>query len=124
MRIEAAVLERPEGVISSFRVAIEPVELDEPRADEVLVRVTSCGVCGTDRGCPHGLEPYPTPGVLGHEAAGIVETVGRDVTSLRSGDRVVLGFPFCGRCRSCRAGEPGYCEHSAALLFSGRRLDG
>ena len=81
-------------------------------------------MCGTDRGCIHGLEPYPTPGVLGHEGAGIVESVGPDVSLVRPGDRVVMGFPFCGTCRTCRAGQPRYCEHGDALMFGGTRLDG
>jgi aryl-alcohol dehydrogenase len=90
----------------------------------VLVRIVSAGVCGTDRGCIHGLEPYPTPGVLGHEGAGIVEAIGRDVTLVKPGDRVMIGFPYCGVCRSCRAGEPRYCERGKELSFSGFRLDG
>jgi aryl-alcohol dehydrogenase len=59
--------------VASRRLAIRRVELEAPRADEVLVKITNCGVCGTDRGCLHGLEPYPLPGVFGHEGAGIVE---------------------------------------------------
>ncbi|WP_207461181.1 NAD(P)-dependent alcohol dehydrogenase [Azospirillum sp. SYSU D00513] len=124
MRIQAAVLERPDGALTSHRVRIETAELDGPRDEEVLVRVTSCGVCGTDRGCLHGQEPYPTPGVLGHEGAGIVEAVGRNVTLVKPGDRVVMGFPFCGVCRNCRAGQPRYCEHGKELMFGGYRLDG
>lgn len=124
MRIQAAVLERSDGTLTNHKVTLDEVELDGPRADEVLVRVTSCGVCGTDRGCLHGLEPYPTPGVLGHEGAGIVEEVGRDVTLVKPGDRVVLGFPYCGVCRNCRGGQPRYCERGKELCFSGYRLDG
>lgn len=124
MRIQAAVMERPDGTLTRRRIRLECVELEPPRAGEVLVRVTSCGVCGTDRGCIHGLEPYPTPGVLGHEGAGIVEAVGPGVSLVRPGDRVVIGFPFCGVCRNCRAGQPRYCEQGGALMFSGHRLDG
>lgn len=124
MQIQAAILEKPDGTLTRRRIRIETVELEGPRAEEVLVRVTSCGVCGTDRGCIHGLEPYPTPGVLGHEGAGIVEEVGPGVTLVRPGDRVVMGFPYCGTCRTCRAGQPRYCLHGKALMFSGYRLDG
>lgn len=124
MKIKAAVMEKADGVLTRRRIAIEEVELEGLRADEVLVRVTSCGVCGTDRGCLHGLEPYPAPGVLGHEGAGTVEAVGGQVDNVRVGDRVVIGFPFCGKCRSCRRGHPRYCEHGAKLMFSGYRLDG
>src|SRR4051794_33762425 len=108
MQITAAVMEKADGVIGRRKILLEDVELDPPRDDEVLVRVTSCGVCGTDRGCIHGLEPYPTPGVLGHEGAGVVEAVGRGVTLVKTGDKVMIGFPFCGICRTCRRGEPRY----------------
>ncbi|MBN8872860.1 MAG: NAD(P)-dependent alcohol dehydrogenase [Rhodospirillales bacterium] len=125
MEIQAAVFQRPEGTLTGYRIGLETLELDTAlRDDEVLLRVTSCGVCGTDRGCLHGLEPFPTPGVLGHEGAGIVQEVGRAVNWLRPGDRVMVGFPFCGICRFCRAGDSRYCENSLKLLFSGYRLDG
>lgn len=124
MRITAAVMEKADGTLTRRSIKLEEVELEAPRADEVLVRVTSCGVCGTDRGCIHGIEPYPTPGVLGHEGAGIVEEVGADVTMLKPGDRVMIGFPFCGYCRSCRRGDQRYCENGQALVFSGYRMDG
>jgi aryl-alcohol dehydrogenase len=124
MRITAAVMEKTDGRITRRKIALEEVELEPPRDDEVLIRVTSSGVCGTDRGCIHGLEPYPTPGVLGHEGAGVVEEVGRQVTSVKPGDRVMIGFPFCGVCRRCRRGEPRYCEKGGELVFSGYRLDG
>ena len=101
MRITAAVMTHADGVVSRRRIELEEVELDDPYDDEVLIRITSCGVCGTDKGCVHGLEPYPTPGVLGHEGAGIVEAIGRDVKSVKPGDRVMIGFPFCGECRTC-----------------------
>src|ERR1700712_4503774 len=124
MRITAAVMEKTDGKLRSHKIALEEVELEPPREDEVLIRITSAGVCGTDRGCIHGLEPYPTPGVLGHEGAGIVEEVGRRVSSVKPGDRVMIGFPFCGVCRSCRRGDPRYCEQGQGLVFSGYRLDG
>jgi aryl-alcohol dehydrogenase len=124
MRITAAVMSKADSTLSRREIKLEEVELEAPRADEVLVRITHSGVCGTDRGCIHGMEPYPTPGVLGHEGAGIVEEVGKDVRSVSRGDRVMIGFPYCGRCSACRRGEPHYCDHAQALLFSGFRLDG
>lgn len=123
MRITAAVMGRADGLLTRRSIRLEEVELDGPREDEVLVRITSCGVCGTDRGCIHGIEPYPTPGVLGHEGAGTVEAVGGMVDDLRVGDRVMIGFPFCGTCRSCRRGHPRYCVHGMALNFGGFRQD-
>lgn len=124
MRITAAVMTHADRLISRRTIELEEVELDDPYDDEVLIRVTSCGVCGTDKGCIHGLEPYPTPGVLGHEGAGIVEAIGKDVKHFKPGDRVMIGFPFCGECRTCRRGEMRYCEKGAILAFSGHRLDG
>lgn len=124
MKIRAAVMEHGDGTLLRRKIQLDDVELEAPRADEVLVRITSSGVCGTDRGCIHGLEPYPTPGVLGHEGAGIVVEVGREVTLVKPGDRVMIGFPYCGQCRTCRAGEPRYCMKGKELSFSGWRLDG
>ncbi len=124
MKIQAAVLERGDGTLTRRKLRIEALELEGPRADEVLIRITSCGVCGTDRGCIHGLEPYPTPGVLGHEGAGVVEEIGAGVSLVKPGDRVIIGFPFCGTCRFCRAGQPRYCANGSQLMFSGYRPDG
>lgn len=67
MQITAAVMQKADGPITRRDIRLETVELEGPRDDEALIRVTSCGVCGTDKGVIHGLEPYPTPGVLGHE---------------------------------------------------------
>lgn len=67
-------------MLTCRRIGPEQVELDDPRQTEVLVRISSCGICGTGRGAIHGREPYPTPGVLGHEGCGTVE-VGRGVTA-------------------------------------------
>ncbi len=124
MRITAAVMEKADGVVSRRNIKLDEVELDDPREDEVLIRVTSCGVCGTDKGVIHGLEPFPTPGVLGHEGAGVVEKAGSRVTQVKPGDRVMIGFPFCGQCRTCKRGEQRYCENGFELMFSGYRLDG
>ena len=122
--IKAAVMDRTDGVVISHKIAIEEMQLETPRAGEVAVLLTSCGVCGTDRGCIHGAEPVPTPCVLGHEGAGIVEDIGTGVTQFSPGDRVILGFPSCGVCRQCVRGQPHYCAKQQALLFSCYRLDG
>jgi len=68
--------------------------------------------------------PVPHPIVLGHEGAGIVETVGADVVKVAPGDSVVLTFPMCGRCRPCRLGRIAHCEKTFPLSFGGARLDG
>lgn len=80
-------MEKTDGAFTNREIHLDEVELDAPRRDEVLIRITSCGVGGTDRGCIHGLEPYPTPGVLGHEGAGIVEEIGSSWTALFPGNR-------------------------------------
>ncbi|MGC5013448.1 NAD(P)-dependent alcohol dehydrogenase [Streptosporangium sp. DT93] len=116
MRITAAVLETAGGPF-----VLRDVDLEEPRADEVLVRVVSTGICGTD------LEFagfFPTPAVLGHEGAGIVERVGSRVTSVSPGDHVAMSFTSCGACPACLTGSPAYCRDFDALNFGGHRADG
>jgi S-(hydroxymethyl)glutathione dehydrogenase / alcohol dehydrogenase len=92
-------------------LAVEPVEMQEPRPGEVAVRIAATGVCHSDLHYIKGDLAYPLPVVLGHEAAGVVEAVGSGVDSVRPGDHVVLLFaPSCGRCRYCDAGRPHLCE--------------
>ena len=101
------------------------VELDEPRADEVLVRMTAAGLCHTDLGVASGGLPFPLPGVLGHEGAGVVERVGSAVTSVAPGDHVLLSFTSCGGCGNCRGGHPAYCATWLPdNLIGGARRDG
>jgi S-(hydroxymethyl)glutathione dehydrogenase/alcohol dehydrogenase len=93
---------------------IEDVSLDGPNDDEVLVQVKATGACHSDYhvidGSWHGAG-YPMPMILGHEAAGIVEKVGADVSSVKPGDHVILSFaPNCGRCRMCTIGQPNLCS--------------
>jgi aryl-alcohol dehydrogenase len=103
---------------------INEVDLGAPRADEVLVRVTATGVCHTDLSCADGLFPIPMPIVLGHEGAGVVESVGDAVQGLVAGDHVVMSFDSCGTCRYCRRGLPSYCVSFIGLNFGGQRTDG
>ncbi|WP_103338253.1 NAD(P)-dependent alcohol dehydrogenase [Amycolatopsis sp. CA-126428] len=101
------------------------VALDELRPDEVRVRIVATGVCHTDLGVAAGALPFPLPGVLGHEGAGIVEEAGTAVTRVRAGDRVLLSYTSCGGCANCRDGHPAYCETwLPANLLGGRRPDG
>jgi aryl-alcohol dehydrogenase len=101
------------------------VELDEPRPGEVVVRMVAAGLCHTDLGVASGGLPFPLPGVLGHEGAGVVESVGSEVTSVQPGDHVVLSFTSCGRCANCRGGHPAYCATwLPANLLGGVRDDG
>ncbi|MBA2946069.1 NAD(P)-dependent alcohol dehydrogenase [Streptomyces himalayensis] len=105
--------------------SLSEVELAEPRPDEVLVRMVAAGVCHTDLGVAAGGLPFPLPGVLGHEGAGVVEAVGSAVSRVKPGDHVLLSFTSCGRCANCRDGHPAYCEAWLPLnLLGGSRADG
>ncbi|MBJ7309466.1 NAD(P)-dependent alcohol dehydrogenase [Rugamonas sp. CCM 8940] len=103
---------------------VTQLQLDEPRDDEVLVRVIASGICRTDIDVRDGYLPTPTPVVLGHEGSGIVERVGRQVRQFAPGDHVVLSMGSCGVCESCRLGQPAYCVQHLAMNFMGSRLDG
>ncbi|MFD3548224.1 S-(hydroxymethyl)mycothiol dehydrogenase [Streptomyces sp. NPDC058655] len=104
---------RVQGVIARSKGA--PVEtttilVPDPGPGEALVRVQACGVCHTDLHYREGGINDEFPFLLGHEAAGIVESVGADVTSVAPGDFVVLNWrAVCGNCRACRRGRPWYC---------------
>lgn len=91
-------------------LSIEDVEVDDPAEDEVLVRVLASGVCHSDRTAATGGQAPPTPTILGHEVAGVVERVGSAVTYVAPGDRVaVTGTAFCGVCEWCVSGQPQHC---------------
>lgn len=104
--------------------AIEDVTLDEPRADEVLVRIHACGICHTDMAVRDAQLPMPLPSVLGHEGAGVVEKVGSDVTHVKPGDRVIMSFNSCGHCPSCGVDKPTYCYNFVPENWLGTRADG
>ena len=104
--------------------ALEQVELDEPRADEVLVRVVATGLCHTDIHLKGFLPAEMFPNVFGHEGAGVVEQVGADVTGIEVGDHVVMSFRSCRTCDSCTRGLVGYCESTLLLNYMGMRMDG
>ncbi|MFT4307560.1 MAG: NAD(P)-dependent alcohol dehydrogenase [Microbacterium sp.] len=104
---------------------IEEIEVDEPRPDEVLVRIAATGLCHTDLGVRFGGIPFPGPGVIGHEGTGVVARVGSAVTDLEAGDRVVLSFTSCGACDRCTAARPAYCRQWYPLNIGlGSRSDG
>lgn len=117
--VTAAVVRRKGGPFN-----IETLQLDAPRADEVLVRIVATGMCHTDMVVRDQVYPVPQPIVLGHEGAGIVESVGAAVTKVQPGDHVVLSFLACGRCRQCQEGRPANCLNFNAHNFSGGRVDG
>ena len=120
MKITAAVVESPDA-----RFQLEEVEIGEPRAGELLVKITAVGMCHTDLSVRSQATPFPLPGVLGHEGVGVVDQVGAQVSDFNVGDKVVLSFDSCGSCPPCQAGKVVYCQHWIPLnLLGGSRLDG
>jgi aryl-alcohol dehydrogenase len=118
-KIRAAVLRTPGGPLT-----LEPLELDGPRDDEVLVRIVASGICRTDIDMCDDWDATEMPVVLGHEGAGVVEQAGRSVKTVRRGDHVVLSYQSCGRCRPCRKGQPTACTRFYEANFGFQRLDG
>jgi len=108
-------------------IKVEEVTLDEPQANEVLVKVAATGVCHTDLHFIKGDMPQPLPVVLGHEGAGVVEKVGPGVTTLKPGDHVIMMVAYsCGKCRYCIEGQPAMCQewlgyHMIGTLPSGTK---
>jgi aryl-alcohol dehydrogenase len=119
VQITAAVTASPGAAFT-----LEPVELDPPRPDEILVRIRAVGVCHTDLVARDGAMPFSMPAVLGHEGAGVVEAVGSAVTKVAAGDRVALTFRSCGQCERCKSGDPAYCRTMPMLNYIGMRPDG
>lgn len=132
MRIQAAVLaavglDRPWQ--KSAPIEVTSVELDPPRAGEVLVRIEAAGVCHSDLSRVVGDRVCKVPTVLGHEACGIVETLGDGIQGLTVGQKVVMTFmPRCGDCRSCKLPTWALCDRGmkanadGVMLRGGRRL--
>ena len=122
--MKAAVLYEPNTPLK-----VEKVTLDEPQANEVLVKIVATGLCHSDLHFMKGEMPAPMPVVPGHEGAGIVEKVGPSVTTLQTGDHVVMMVSFsCGKCRYCIEGKPTMCvenlpiQSMATLPGGGKRL--
>lgn len=119
MRITAALVSERGG-----RFGLETLELAEPAADELVVRVAASGLCQTD---VHARDDYfgiAFPAVFGHEGAGVVERVGAAVANVAPGDRVVMVSPGCGACSACARKLPGYCAAARRIKFGGRLRDG
>ncbi|MET8773138.1 NAD(P)-dependent alcohol dehydrogenase [Streptomyces sp. NPDC004658] len=102
----------------------ETVHLEDPRPDELLVRVVAVGLCHTDLSVLDGKLPSMLPGVLGHEGVGVVEAVGSGVTSAAPGDKVLLTFTSCGHCTACLTGRPTQCQTFFTSNFRNTRQDG
>lgn len=118
MQIKAAIIEE-KG--QDFQIV--DMELDPPKAGEVLVKVASCGVCHTDDVARHQFAPVPLPAVFGHEGSGVVEQAGEGVTDFKAGDRVGFSYGWCGKCDACRMGKPYGCLENYRLNFSGVQYD-
>jgi NDMA-dependent alcohol dehydrogenase len=97
--------------------SVEEVELDDPQPGEVRVGLASSGLCHSDDHLVKGDLPASLPVIGGHEGAGVVEEVGRDVTRLKPGDHVIMAFmPACGHCRWCASGESVLCDYGAVIM--------
>jgi len=119
MEITVAVIKEKKGPFS-----FEKAHLDEPRANEVMVKITACGICHTDLAVRDQVYAAPFPIVLGHEGSGVVEAVGAEVTKVKKGDHVVISYGHCGKCPNCLKGSPAYCYNFLGLNFQGCRTDG
>ena len=115
-KIRAAILNNPE---SDFK--IDDVTLAELADNEVLVEIKACGICHMDIEAKSFM---PMPMVLGHEGAGIVVETGKNVSSVKPGDHVILSYAACGECTQCDDHQPYHCSNSWEVTFSGTRLDG
>jgi alcohol dehydrogenase len=128
MKIRAAVLNKM-GAEAPYEkskpLTIEEFDLDDPGHGEVMVKIGAAGLCHSDLSVIDGNRPRPTPMVLGHEAAGVVEKLGPGVDDLKVGDHVVMVFvPSCGHCLPCAEGRPALCEPGAAANGAGTLLSG
>ena len=132
MRIKAAVLHeqgKEHPFAQSQPLTVEDVELAPPGDDEVLIKTGAAGLCHSDLSMIRGVMERKVPMVPGHEAAGVVEEVGKNVTQCKAGDHVVMSFvPICGECEYCTTGRSNICitafraRATGALINGERRL--
>ena len=120
MKVKAAVFYEPH---TPFQ--IEELDLAEPRAGEVLVKVAAAGVCHSDWHLMTGATKHALPVVPGHEGSGVVQTLGQGVTRVQMGDHVALNWaPNCGHCFYCEDGRPSLCEAYVGPIWAGTMMDG
>ena len=115
------------AVLYSFNepFKVEEVELQDPRQGEVRVKLAASGVCHSDLSIQRGILPMPPPRIIGHEGAGVVEAVGPGVTSVATGDHVILCWMYpCGHCVECGKGMPAHCQTALGAMMSGGTYDG
>ena len=132
MRIKAAVLHeqgKEHPFAQSRPLTVEDVDLAPPGDDEVLIKTGAAGLCHSDLSMIRGVMERKVPMVPGHEAAGVVEEVGKNVTQCKAGDHVVMSFvPICGECEYCTTGRSNICitafraRATGALINGERRL--
>ena len=120
MKIKAAVLYK-----TNTPFQVETIDLEPPRAGEVLVKIAAAGICHSDYHVATGHTERPTPIVLGHEGAGMVTAVGEDVTHVKVGDHVLLSWlPNCGTCFYCLNNRPNLCQAYLGPIWNGTMTDG
>lgn len=128
MKTRAAVLrqmELPRPYTTSKPLTIEELELDDPGENEVLVKIKAAGLCHSDLSVINANRPRPLPMVLGHEAAGEIVQLGKNVKNFSVGDHVVFAFlPSCGHCIYCQTGRTALCEPGAKANGDGTLLGG
>src|SRR4030067_1059538 len=120
MKAKAAILFEVRNKLDLREVEVEP-----PRAGEVLVKMAAAGICHSDLHVMTGHLTAQLPVILGHEGSGIVAEVGPGVTSLRPGDHIIpLWRLSCGECEYCSDGRPALCAEGSQIRMTGRLLDG
>jgi len=117
MKTRAAIMEEDNKALR-----IELIDMDEPKENEILVRLVSTGVCGTDTHFWKQSTPMKLPAVLGHEGGGIVEKIGSNVRNVNVGEHVLIYNSYCGECEKCLAGKSTLCAKSMDIV--GRNIDG
>ena len=120
MKMKAAVLDE---VGKDFRIA--EVEIVKPKSGEILVKVAASGLCASDLNAIDGKRKLvPFPAVIGHEASGIVQDIGQNVSGISMGDHVVMSIvPNCGECEWCKRGIPNYCSTAGDAMGAGGLFD-
>ncbi|XP_006893168.1 PREDICTED: alcohol dehydrogenase E chain-like [Elephantulus edwardii] len=105
--------------------SIEEVEVAPPKANEIRFKVVAIGICGSDNSVVDGKVPMPLPVIVGHEAGGIVESIGEGVTTIKPGDKVIPFYaPQCGKCTVCKRPEGNICSKYNTTVYQGTMQDG
>ena len=115
MTTRTAVLYKP-----NTPFIVETLELEPPHRGEVLIKVAATGVCHSDWHLATGATKHPLPVVVGHEGAGVIESVGEGVERVKVGDHIALNWaPNCGSCFYCTNGRPSLCSIYTEPIWAG-----